>query len=77
MDVTLPFAYFGTHDFGLSGIFALAATIFWVVMLVDAVRREFRDSTMKLVWVLVLLFTNLLGTIIYYFAGRPMGYLRS
>jgi hypothetical protein len=77
MDTLLPLAYFGPHDFGLSGIFALAATVFWIVMLVDAVRREFRDSTMKLVWLLVLVFTNFLGALIYYFVGRPTGYLRS
>ncbi|MES2464127.1 MAG: PLD nuclease N-terminal domain-containing protein [Armatimonadota bacterium] len=77
MDILLPLAYFGPRDLGLSGIFALAGTIFWIVMLVDAVRREFRDSTMKLVWILILVFTNLLGAIIYYFVGRPTGYLRS
>ena len=64
-------------DFGISGILALASTIFWVVMLVDAVRRDFHDSTVKLIWVLVLVFTHFLGAVIYYFVGRPSGYLRS
>jgi hypothetical protein len=64
-------------DFGLSGIFALATTIFWIVMLVDAIRREFSDSTMKIVWVLVIVFTHFLGALIYYFIGRPNGRLRS
>ena len=64
-------------DFGLSGIFALAATIFWIVMLVDAIRRDFSDSTAKIIWVLVIVFTHLLGALIYYFVGRPSGRLRS
>lgn len=64
-------------DFGLSGIFALAATIFWVVMLVDAIRRDFRDNTMKIVWVLVIVFTHFIGALVYYFIGRPSGRLRS
>jgi hypothetical protein len=29
------------------------------------------------VWLLVLVFTNFLGALIYYFVGRPTGYLRS
>ena len=64
-------------DFGLSGIFALAATVFWIVMLVDAIRRDFSDSTAKIIWVLVIVFTHLLGALIYYFVGRPSGRLRS
>jgi hypothetical protein len=64
-------------DFGLSGILGLAATIFWIVMLVDAIRREFSDSTMKIVWVLVIVFTHFIGALVYYFIGRPTGRLRS
>ena len=48
-------------------IFALllAVGIFWLWMLVDLLqRRKFED---KLVWVLVLIFLNILGAILYYF----------
>jgi hypothetical protein len=64
-------------DFGISGILGLASTIFWIVMLVDAARRDFHDNTVKLVWILVLVFTHFLGAVIYYFVGRPSGYLRN
>ena len=64
-------------DFGLSGILSFAATIFWIVMLVDAIRRDFSDSTMKIVWVLVIVFTHFVGALVYYFIGRPTGRLRS
>ncbi|MES2464126.1 MAG: PLD nuclease N-terminal domain-containing protein [Armatimonadota bacterium] len=59
------------------GLVGLAGTVFWLVMLVDAIRREFNDSTMKLVWVLVLVFTHTLGALIYYFLGRPTGRIPS
>lgn len=36
-------------------------------MLVDAVQRKFKGPNDKLVWVLVLIFLNLIGAIIYYF----------
>ena len=36
-------------------------------MLVDAIQRKFKGSNDKLVWVLVLIFTNLIGAVIYYF----------
>ncbi|MEM5836637.1 MAG: PLDc N-terminal domain-containing protein [Candidatus Aenigmatarchaeota archaeon] len=48
--------------FGLLSIFAL---IFWLWMLIDCLsRKKFED---KLVWVIVLLFLNIIGAILYYF----------
>jgi hypothetical protein len=42
----------------------LFATFFWVWMLVDCLsRKRFKD---KLVWVVVLLFLNFFGAILYY-----------
>lgn len=71
----MPVASFG-GEMGFIALIVLPTTIFWVVMLVDAARREFTDSNMKLVWILVLVFTHLLGALIYCFVGRPMGRLR-
>jgi hypothetical protein len=48
-------------------------TIFWAIMLVDAIRREFSDSSMKLIWVLVIVLTQFVGALIYFFVGRSMG----
>lgn len=73
----MPMAYIGSTDVivFVYSLFGLVGTIFWIVMLVDAIRREFRDSNLKIVWVLVLVFTHLLGALIYFFAGRSMGRL--
>jgi len=50
-------------------ILYLLCLIFWIWMLVDCIQRRM-DSTQKIIWVLVLLFLNVLGAIIYFFAGR-------
>ena len=50
--------------FGFFGLLAIGGTIFWIWMLVDCLQRRFKD---KLIWVIVLIFTHLLGAILYYF----------
>ncbi|MBI4155222.1 PLDc N-terminal domain-containing protein [Candidatus Woesearchaeota archaeon] len=59
--------YNGMLGFGLVGIIlVLLFAIFWVWMLVDAVTRDFKNDTEKVVWVLVIIFTHILGALIYY-----------
>jgi len=60
----------------IAGIISLVGLIFWIVCLIDCVKRDFSDSTMKIVWILVLVFTGWIGGLIYWFVGRPMGRLR-
>ena len=59
----------------LVAVIALALTVFWIVELVDILRREFPDSTLKIVWLLVVFFLHGLGALIYYFVGKPQGRL--
>lgn len=40
--------------------------VFWIVTLIDVVRSEFKDPNMKLIWILVIIFTNFIGTIVYW-----------
>lgn len=42
-------------------------TFFWISMLIDCINRDFND---KLLWVLIILFGNLLGAILYYFCVK-------
>lgn len=51
--------------------FALLATVFWILMLVDCATKESSAGNDKLIWVLVILFTHLLGALIYFFIRRP------
>jgi hypothetical protein len=45
----------------------LLAFIFWIWMLVDAVTRRFEDNVEKIIWVLVIIFANIIGALIYFF----------
>ena len=52
-----------------AGVFAIGvfSFIFWILMLIDALQRNFAKSEEKIVWVLVIIFTHFIGAIIYYF----------
>ncbi len=50
-------------------------TVFWIVELIDAARRQFSEPNLKIVWLLVIFFTHALGALIYYFAGKEQGVL--
>ncbi len=52
-------------------------TVFWVIQLVDAARREFPDQTVKIVWLLVIFFTHFIGAVVYYFVGKKQGIIPS
>jgi hypothetical protein len=48
-------------------ILAILAFVFWILMLVDCVERKFKEEIEKVVWVLVIIFTGIIGALIYYF----------
>ncbi len=54
-------------------LLGLAALAVWVWALVDAIQNPALDSTMRIVWVLVIVFTQIIGAIIYLAVGRSMG----
>ena len=56
-----------------AGLFALAAFVFWIWMLIDAVTNKGLGDGEKIAWVLVILFTHFIGALIYFFIGRPKG----
>ena len=41
--------------------------VFWIMMLIDAINRKFKESNDKVIWVLVNIFVGILGALIYYF----------
>lgn len=51
------------------GIVALAIFlfVFWILMIVDCAKRNFKSEIEKVVWILILIFIHILGAIIYYF----------
>jgi len=46
-------------------------TIFWIWMLLDCATKEPDEGNDKLIWVLIILFTYLLGASLYFFFRRP------
>ena len=64
----------GVGSFGfMAGLGASALVIvallfvFWLWMLVDCIKRDFKKDVEKIVWVIVIIFLQLLGAVIYYF----------
>jgi hypothetical protein len=60
--------------FGILWIFmallGIAALVVWVWALIDAIQNPALDSTMRIVWILVIVFTQIIGAIIYLAVGR-------
>jgi heme/copper-type cytochrome/quinol oxidase subunit 4 len=60
--------FLGVQEFSIFIVFAL----FWIVTivaLVDVLKSNF-ESNNKLIWVLVVIFTNIIGAILYFTIGR-------
>src|SRR3990167_3570823 len=46
--------------------------ILWIIALIHAAtNKNFKDSNSKLIWVLIIIFTNGIGAILYLLFGRP------
>ena len=71
-DISNIGATFGIGIFVLLGMFLMVAImVFWIWTLVDCARNESSEGNDKLIWILVILFAGLLGSIIYCLARRP------
>ena len=51
-------------------VLCIAAFVFWLWMLIDALKNKQLSDNEKLVWVLVLVFTHFIGAVIYFFVAR-------
>jgi hypothetical protein len=50
---------------------AFAPVIFWVWTLVDCIKNEPSTDNDKIIWVLIMIFTNFLGSFLYVIIRRP------
>ncbi|MDH7502702.1 MAG: PLD nuclease N-terminal domain-containing protein [Verrucomicrobiota bacterium] len=61
--------------FILSFLLILPVTLlcmaFWIWMLVDCALNEPSEGNDKLVWIIIILFANFIGALIYFLARRP------
>ncbi len=62
----IPFLiYFGIYGAICGAVLVFIA--FWLWMLVDCLKREFKKSDEKVIWILVILLAQFIGAVIYYF----------
>ena len=52
------------------GVIGILGTIFWIWMLIDCVTKETDEGNSRLIWVLIIVLTHLIGAIIYYFVRK-------
>ena len=45
--------------------------VFWISMIIDAATREPEEGNNKVVWVIIIVFTQLIGAALYLFVRRP------
>lgn len=64
----------GLYGVGLFALFiitvAILAFVFWILMIIDCVKREFKNPNDKIVWMLVIILLQLLGAVIYWFVVK-------
>lgn len=49
----------------------ILGTIFWIFMIVECATREAATGNTKIVWIIIVVFTHILGALLYYFVRRP------
>ncbi len=49
----------------------VAGTVFWIWVLIDCATKESSTGNDKVVWIVIVLFTHLLGALLYFFIRRP------
>ena len=68
------FPFLGSFGVGIGLVFFAAVMIgtlvFWILMLVDVVKRDFKKSEEKIVWLLIILFFHFIGALVYYFVVK-------
>jgi phospholipase D-like protein len=52
-------------------IVALLGFVFWVWMLIDCATKESDEGNTKIVWVIIIVFSNIVGAVIYWIVRRP------
>ena len=57
-------------------VLAVLITIFWVWIIVDCIKRKFKNNTEKVIWIIVIILLSWVGALIYYFSikiSNPKG----
>jgi hypothetical protein len=65
---------FGFFVLLVGAALSLAGFAFWLWMLIHAITNKGLPDGEKIVWVLVIIFLPFIGSLIYFFIGRPKGH---
>lgn len=49
---------------------AILSMIFWIFMIVDVVKRKFKEENEKVIWILVIVLAGIIGALVYYFVVK-------
>jgi hypothetical protein len=55
----------------IGGLISLALFVFWIWMLVHAIQNKGLSEGEKIGWILAVVFLPFLGSLLYFFIGRP------
>jgi len=59
--------------FMLAGLAVIVLTfVFWIWMIIDAAKRKFKNDSEKIIWILVIVFANWVGALVYFIVVRSM-----
>ena len=53
------------------GLMYLVSLALWVWMLADCFRKETDERNTRLIWIIVIVFTYIIGAFLYYLIRRP------
>lgn len=53
--------------FGILALVGIVGSIFWLWMLIDCLKRNFKKDTDKVLWAAVIFFLHFVGAILYFF----------
>lgn len=45
----------------------ILGTIFWIFMIIDVAKRKFKKDNDRVMWILIVVLTGIIGALIYYF----------
>jgi len=65
----------GPMEFIVILLVALGFFLFPLVAIIDIIRSKF-EGNMQLIWVIIVIFFNVIGTILYFIIGRNQKILR-
>lgn len=50
--------------------FIVLPSILWIIALIDILKSDFKDTNGKIIWILIVLFLPLIGSILYFAIGK-------